>query len=72
MMKCHECNTTIKKKNKTKYEQTKKHKCFSNLVFNKYVVKDVDFDKFKDFITSYYNERAKKLIFPLCVCFLES
>ena len=52
-MKCHECNTTIKKKKKTKYEQSKENKHFSNLVLNKYIVKDIAVGKFKDIITSY-------------------
>ena len=52
-MKCHESNTTMKKKNETKLEQTKKHKYFSNLVLNKYVIKDIPIDKFKDVITQY-------------------
>ena len=66
MMKCHDCNTTIK--NKTKHEQTKKHNFFSNLVSNKYVIKDVYTNKFKYVITSYYNEHIKKFdIFTVCV-----
>ena len=44
------------KKNKTKHEQPKKHKYFSNLVLNKYVIKDVYTNKSEDVITSYYNE----------------
>ena len=55
---CHEGNTTIK--GKTKREQTKKHKYFSNLVLNKYVTKDIVVDKFKDAITPYYIEHIKK------------
>ena len=52
-MKCHEINTTIKKKNKSKHEQTKKHKSFSNLVLYKYTIKDIAVDKFEDVLTSY-------------------
>ena len=62
MVKCHECNTTIREKqNKTKHEQSKKHKYFSNLVLNRYIVKDKAVDKFKDVISSYYNEHIKKI-----------
>ena len=33
MMKCHESNTTLKIKNKTKPEQSKRQKCFSSFGF---------------------------------------
>ena len=61
MMKCHGSKTTLKKKNKTKIEQSKKHNFFSNLVLNKYIVKDIAVDNFKYVITSYYNEHIKKV-----------
>ena len=51
-MKCHECNTTKKKKKKTKHEQSKKYKSFSDLVLNKYIVRDIAVDKFKVIIIS--------------------
>ena len=40
-MKCNECNTTIKKRYKTKHEQSKKHKYFSILVLIYYVTNDI-------------------------------
>ena len=33
------CLTKIKKRNKNKHEQSKKHEYFSNLIINKYIVK---------------------------------
>ena len=66
-MKYYECITTIKKKNKTKHEQTKKHKYLSNSVSNKYVKKDRAVDKFKHVLTSYYNKHLKKDIFTVYV-----
>ena len=62
-MKCHDCNTTIKKKNKTRHELSKKHKFLSDLILNKNVVKDIGVDRFKDVITSYFNKHIKNLPF---------
>ena len=68
MIKCHESNTTIKKKNKTRHEETKKYKYFYKLVLNIYIVKDIAVDKFKDIITSYYKEHLKEFdFFTVCV-----
>ena len=53
MMKCQVCNTILKKKNKTKHDQTKKHKYFSNLVLYKNIVKDIACDNFEDAMTSH-------------------
>ena len=61
MYRCRECDTISKKKNKTKQDQSKKDKYFSNLILNKYVIKDIPVDKFKD-ITQYYNKHIKKFI----------
>ena len=52
-MKCQQCNTTVKKENKAKHEQSKTHKFFSILVLKKYVVKDIAIDTLKDVITSH-------------------
>ena len=69
-MKCHECNTTIEKKYKSKHEQSKKHKYFANLVLSRCVIKDMAVDKFKDAITLYNNEHIKKIdIFTVWVYF---
>ena len=64
LRKCKDCNTTIKKKNKTKHEQPKKYKYFSNLLLNKYVIKDIAVDKFKVVVTQYCNEHIKNSILP--------
>ena len=39
-MKCHKYNTTTRKKNQTKPEQTKRRNYFSNLVLKKYTKKN--------------------------------
>ena len=41
-----ECNirlTKIKKRNKNKHEQSKKHKYISNLIINKYIAKTLKY-----------------------------
>ena len=53
MEECNICLTKIKKRNKNKHEQSRKHKYFSNLIINKYIVRDDEIDNFKDFIQSY-------------------
>ena len=39
MEECNICLTKIKKRNKNKQNQSKRHKYFSNLIINKYIVK---------------------------------
>ena len=69
-MKCNECNTIIKKKYKSKHDQSKEHKYFADLVLNTYVIKGIGVNKFKDTITLYYNEHTKKFdIFTFYVYF---
>ena len=61
MEECNICLTKIKKRKK-RHEQSKKHKYFfSNLILNKYVVKNVEIDKFSDILQSYYDEHKKKI-----------
>ena len=51
-----ECNISLtkrKKRSKDKHEQSKKHKFFSNLILNKYIVRNPEIDKFKDTLQSY-------------------
>ena len=68
MEKCNICLTKIKKRNKNKHEQPKKHKIFSNLILNKYNVRNPEIDKFKDINQSYYDEYKKKFDnFTACV-----
>ena len=42
MYRCELCNTNLLKGNKTKHNQTKKHKCYSNLILNRYAIKNVE------------------------------
>ena len=44
MYRFREGETTMKKKNKTKHEQSEKHNYFSNLVLNKLIIKDIAVD----------------------------
>ena len=43
----------MKKRNKNKHEQSKKHIYFSKLTMNRYIVRNPEIDKFKDSIQSY-------------------
>ena len=61
MMICHESNTTIKK-TKQNMNNQRNINIFLTLFLNKYIVKDIAVDKFKDIITSYYNEHMKKIL----------
>ena len=46
----------------------KKHKYFSNLIINKYIVRNPEINKFKDIIQSYYDEHKRKFDnFTVCV-----
>ena len=56
-----DCLTKIKNRNKNKHEQSKKHKCFSNLIINKYIVRNVEIDEFKEILPSYYDKQKKKI-----------
>ena len=68
MIRCEECYAIIKKRYKSKHEQSKKHKCFSNLFLKKFVIKYIAVDKIKDAITAYYNEHIKNIkIFTVSV-----
>ena len=69
MEECNICLPKTKKRNKNKHEQSKKHKCsFSNLIINRYIVKNDEIDKYKDILRSYYDEHKKKFIdFTVCV-----
>ena len=56
------------KKKKKKHCLTNKHKIFSNLIINKYIVRNLEIDKFKDIIQPYYNNHKKKIDnFTVCV-----
>ena len=60
MEECNICLTKLKKRNKNKHEQSKKHKSFSNLIINKYIVKNDENNKFKDILHSYYDKHKMK------------
>ena len=54
------CLAEIKKRNKNKHEKLMKHRYFlSNLIVNKYIVKNIDINKFKDILQSYCDELKK-------------
>ena len=62
MIECDICLTKIKKQNRKKHKQTKKHKHYcSNLIVNKYIVNKDEFVNFKDIFKSHYVSRKKKL-----------
>ena len=60
MYTCDLCNTIVQKRNKTKHNQTKKQKCFSNLILNRYVIKNVEVIKFKDVFNPYFTTHTRK------------
>ena len=60
---CELCNTILLERNKTKHKQTEKHKYYSNLIINRYVIKDVKVIRFKDIFNPYFIEHTKKLNF---------
>ena len=57
MEECNICLTTNKKTKKNKHQQSKKHNYFlSNLIINKYVVRNDENDIFKEIFQSYYDK----------------
>ena len=61
MYECDICLAKIKKRNKNKHEKSMKHRYFfSNMIVNKYIVKNSDINKFKGFLQSYCDEPKKK------------
>ena len=62
------CNTNILQRNNTKHIQSKKHKYYSNKILNRYAIKDVEVNKFKDTFDPYFIEHTKKFDL-LEVCF---
>ena len=49
------------KRNKTKHNQTKKHKYYSNLILSRYFRKDVKVIKFQDVFDPYFTAQTRKL-----------
>ena len=61
MEECDTCLTKIKKQNKNRHQQSKKHRYFlSNLNISKYFVRNDEIDEFKDALQSYYDKHKKK------------
>ena len=61
MEECDICLTKIKKRNKNKHQQSKKHRHFlSNLILIKYIVRTDEVDKFKDILQAYYDKHERK------------
>ena len=61
MYECDICLAKIKKRNKNKDEKSMKRRYFlSNMIVKKYVVKNNDFNKFKDILQSYCDDHKKK------------
>ena len=63
MYKCELCNTTLLERNKTKHNQSKKHKYYSKLILNRYVIKNVEIIKFEDVFNTYFIEHTRKFNF---------
>ena len=63
MLRCEFCNTIMLERNKTKHNRTKTHKYYSNLILNRYVIKNIEVSKFKDVLNPYFIELQQKLIF---------
>ena len=63
MYRCELCRTIVQKRNKTKRNQSKKHKCYSNLILNRYVIKNVKVKEFKDIFNTYFIEHTKKFVY---------
>ena len=61
MYECDICLAKFKKRNENKHEKSIKQRYFlSNMIVNKYIVKNNDFIKFEDILQSYYHEHKKK------------
>ena len=53
----------MQKRNKTKHDQSKKHKYCSNLILKRYIIKDVEVAKYKDVIDPYFTHQSRKFNF---------
>ena len=63
MYRCELCNTNVQKRNKTKHNQTKIHKYYSNLILNRFVIMNVEVSKFKDIFNNYFIPHTRKFNF---------
>ena len=61
MYECDICLAKIKQRNKSKHENSMKHRYFlSNMIVRKYIVKNIDITKFENTLQSYCDEHKKK------------
>ena len=68
MYRCDICNTIVQERYKTKPNQSNKNKYCSNLISNRYVLKDVEVAKFEDVFTPYFIEHTKQFsFFRVCI-----
>ena len=68
MYSCELCIIFILPRNKTKHRKTKKHKYYSNLILNRYVIKDVEVANYKDVFHPYFTHHSKKFkILTVCI-----
>ena len=57
---CEICDTHLLKRNKTKHEPSNKHKYFSNLILNRYFIKNVEVNKLTDVFYPYFIAHTRK------------
>ena len=65
MYRCELCNTILQERYKTKHNQSKKHKCYSILIINRYDIKDFEVTRFNDLFNPYFIKHTKKFNFFL-------
>ena len=63
MHRCELCNKIMQERNKTKHNQSKKQKLYSNLILNRYVIKNVEVIKFKDIFNTYFTAHTRNFNF---------
>ena len=63
MYGCELCNVILQKRNKTKHDQSKKYKHYSNLILNRFVIRNAQAIKFKKVFDPYFIEHTRKFIF---------
>ena len=69
MYRCDICDTSLLKRNKTEREQSKKHKSYySNLILNRYVIKNLEVAKFEDVFDPYFTHQSRNFsFFTICI-----
>ena len=61
MYRCELCNSIVQKRNRTKHNIIKKHKYYSILILNRFVIMNVKVSKFKDEFNTYFIPQYKLL-----------